>query len=104
MQEPLLSELGMLGATEAADRNLAGTYVCPPDIDEHTRHFIQALKALSPPGTPKIDVTFLREDFQDFWKKCNERLSSSISGLHYGHYKAAVKVIISVSFTQFNYR
>ena len=35
-------------------------------------------------------MVFTKEDFQLFWKKCNERTSSSISGLHYGHYKAAV--------------
>ena len=29
------------------------------------------------------------EDFQHYWQKANERISSSYSGLHFGHYKAA---------------
>jgi hypothetical protein len=36
-----------------------------------------------------IDTPFSREDFQAYWKKAWERASSSISGLHFGHYKAA---------------
>jgi len=93
MQEPLLSELSMLGAMEAADQILTGTNVCPPGVDEHTWNFIESLKALSSlslPGAPTKDITFSNEDFQTFWKKCNKRTSSSISGLHYGHYKAAI--------------
>ena len=29
------------------------------------------------------------EDFQHYWQKANERIFSSYSGLHFGHYKAA---------------
>ena len=29
------------------------------------------------------------EDFQHYWQTANERTSSSYSGLHFGHYKAA---------------
>ena len=29
------------------------------------------------------------EDFQYYWQRANERISSSYSGLHFGHYKAA---------------
>ena len=31
------------------------------------------------------------EDFKHFWKKVNEFTSSSMSGEHYGHYKAAIQ-------------
>jgi hypothetical protein len=31
------------------------------------------------------------EDFKRFWKKVNEFTSSSMSGVHYGHYKAAIQ-------------
>eukprot|EP00956_Cyclotella_meneghiniana_P035079 scaffold111156_cov136-Cyclotella_meneghiniana.AAC.1 len=30
-------------------------------------------------------------EFQDYWKKAKERTSSSYSGRHFGHYKAASK-------------
>jgi hypothetical protein len=35
------------------------------------------------------------EDFQRFWKKVGEFTSSSMSGIHYGHYKAAIQCNIS---------
>jgi len=90
MQEPLLLELGMLGTKEAANQILAGTYVCLPGMGKHTRNFLNLLKALSLSGTLKINVLFSKEEFQSFWKKCNERSSSLISGLYYRHFKAAV--------------
>ena len=44
LQEPLLLELGYLGDTEAARRILAGTYVCPPGVDEYTCDFLTCLQ------------------------------------------------------------
>ena len=90
MQEPLRSELGLLGQTEAAQQILAGTYECPDGVDDYTRSFIDSLVACAPAQEPKISCKITKDDYQSFWKKCNERTSSSISGLHYGHYKAAV--------------
>ena len=34
-------------------------------------------------------ITITQEEFQYFWKRVKERTSSSLSGIHYGHYKAA---------------
>ena len=34
-------------------------------------------------------ITITQEEFQYFWKQVKERRSSSLSGIHYGHYKAA---------------
>jgi hypothetical protein len=41
----------------------------------------------------RIDTTFTSKDFHLYWKKANERTLSSISGLHFGHYKMAIKCI-----------
>jgi hypothetical protein len=41
----------------------------------------------------KIIIT--REDFKRFWKKVNEFTLSSMSGVHYGHYKAAIQDALS---------
>jgi hypothetical protein len=37
----------------------------------------------------KIGTTITVHDFQTYWRKVNEKTSSSFSRLHFGHYKAA---------------
>ena len=37
----------------------------------------------------KIIIT--PEDFKQFWKRVKEFTSLSMSGVHYGHYKAAIQ-------------
>jgi len=92
MTEPLLSDLGYLADTEAAAQILDGTYVSPPGTDTFTRDFLEALQR-SPmsAGDNTIDTSFTRDDFRDYWKKSKERTSSSISTLHFGHYKAVYR-------------
>jgi len=67
---------------------LEGTYLCPPDTDDYTKQFIDALKwpALWP---EMISMILTLEVFCAHWKCACERTSSSFSGLHFGHYKAA---------------
>ena len=92
MQEPLLSDLGYFGDTMVAQQILDGTYECPDGMDDYTREFLQSLQQsrhISP--DEQIDTDITKEDFQAYWKKAQERTSSSMSGLHFGHYKAAVK-------------
>jgi hypothetical protein len=50
------------------------------------------IKLINGEGT-KIIIT--PEDFQRFWTKVGEFTSSSVSGIHYGHYKAAIQCNIS---------
>ncbi len=38
----------------------------------------------------QISMVFIMEDFQAYWKKSKEQSLSSLSGLHFGHYKAAM--------------
>ena len=88
VQEPLQSELGLLGEMEAAQQIIKGMCDCPEGVDKYTRSFIEMLKACAPSSQVNILMVFTKEDFQSFWKKCNKHTSSSISGLHYSHYKA----------------
>jgi hypothetical protein len=90
-QEPMRSELGLLAInTVAARAILQGTYTVPDTTDEYTREFINTIQA-SAPRDPQFQLSCVitKEDVQRYWKKTKERTSSSISGLHYGHYKAA---------------
>jgi hypothetical protein len=50
---------------------------------------LQATAFLDPSNRISCEIT--RQDFQQQWRKARERTSSSLSGLHYGHYKAAAE-------------
>jgi hypothetical protein len=90
-QEPMLSELGLLAVnSDAAKAILQGTYTIPAEVDDYTHEFLDTIQACAPPDpTARISCAITKEDFQVYWRKTKERTSSSISGLHYGHYKAA---------------
>ena len=38
-----------------------------------------------------VEILITLQDFQWYWKGCREKTSSSISGLHFGHWKAAAE-------------
>ena len=40
-------------------------------------------------GAGEINITVSAEDFQHYWRRMKKRTSSSISGVHFCHYKAA---------------
>jgi len=67
---------------------LEGTYLCPLDTDDYTKQFIDALQwpALCP---ELISMLLTPEAFCAHWRHAHECTSSSFSGLHFGHYKAA---------------
>ena len=83
-------ELGFLGATKAAEQILKGTYVFPPGTDAHT---IGLLKQLGSAATSitnnSCKATISKDEFKRYWKGRKEKTSSSFSGLHFGHWKAA---------------
>ena len=68
-----------------------GTYVCPPGTDHYTWDFLKHLQHSPAIDTAdQIDTSFTWEDFQAYWKKAKEQTSSSLSTLHFGHYKAVI--------------
>ena len=52
----------------------------------------QGLKIVNGEGS-KIVITL--EDFKRFWRKVKEFTSTSMSGVHYGHYKAMIQDALS---------
>jgi hypothetical protein len=86
----MLQELGPLGDTDYALDILNSTYEYPPDTDIWTvKYFEEAQQTYALLGQEEIDTTISVADFQSFWQRADEKVSSLFSGGHFGHYKAA---------------
>jgi hypothetical protein len=88
LQEPLLATVGLTGTSLAAQQILDGTFICLAGVDETTQLLIKLLKRPAD-GVLCIETTITCKDFQQYWKRARQRTSSSMSGLHFGHWKAA---------------
>jgi hypothetical protein len=72
---------------------ILGTYDIPSNMDPATKLILEEIgklgvKIVNGEGNKRIITP---EDFKCFWQKVNKFTSSSMSGVHYGHYKAAIK-------------
>jgi hypothetical protein len=72
---------------------ITGTYAIPAKMDPATKLILEeigklGMKLVNGEGSK---IIIAPEDFKRFWKKVNEFTSSSMSGVHYGHYKAAIQ-------------
>jgi hypothetical protein len=76
---------------------ITGTYDIPSDMDPATKLILKEIGRLGMKivngESSKIVIT--PEDFKRFWRKVKEFTSSSMSGVHYGHYKAAIQDVLS---------
>jgi hypothetical protein len=71
---------------------IMGTYNIPAEMDPATKLILEEIGKL---GTKLVNgernkIIIMPEDFKHFWQKVNKFTSSSMSGVHYGHYKAAI--------------
>jgi hypothetical protein len=95
----LLGELlRYLSDKESAKPIITGTYDIPSDMDPATKLILEeigrlGIKILNGEGN-KITIT--PEDFKQFWRRVKEFTSLSMSGVHYGHYKAAIQDNLSM--------
>jgi hypothetical protein len=81
-----------------SDKSLArsiimGTYEFPSDLDPATKLILEeigklGIKIINGEGSKTVITP---NNFKHFWRKVNEITSSSMSGIHYGHYKAAIQ-------------
>jgi hypothetical protein len=95
----LRSRLGFLSNTDFATSLLAGEVHIPWDINNVTAMILGeviCLFQLLQEGHSL--VTLGDEQFQYYWQKCKECTSSSISGIHFGHYKSATYSDVIMNF------
>ena len=89
MQDPLRLIIEPRGTTQAAEEILLGTFPFPPDLDQATIEFLEELKmpeCVLDSGPIETDI-FVEEHVQ-YWKRARESIQSSMSGMHFGFYKA----------------
>jgi len=84
----LSDDLGFTGDTECAQKILEGTYEYPPDTDEWTKKILQEahITFIQISGA-EIGTSITTSDFQNYWKRVDESISSSFSGVTFSHYK-----------------
>jgi hypothetical protein len=93
MKSALGNRLRFLSDKSLARSIIMGTYEFPLDLDPATKLILEeigklGIKIVNRKGS-KIVIT--PDSFKHFWQKVNKFTSSSMSGVHYGHYKAAIQ-------------
>jgi hypothetical protein len=86
----LLEDLGYLADTPAAQDIMNGTYKFPENMCKYTRLLLEeASHIFKECAGETIKTHVSSEDFRSWWSTANEKIQSSKSGAHFGHYKAA---------------
>jgi hypothetical protein len=91
-QDPLCGLFGYNSDTETAREILAGTYDYPKYFDTATKELCQectCLREIIPEGL--IDTAITTDRWKSQWRRRKESMSSSESGLHFGHYIAGAQ-------------
>ena len=84
-------ELQYLHNIDIAYSILTCTYDIPPWLDDSTQLILREIGKLGQSvlsGQHSDNITISGEDYTNYWKRINDRTSSSPSGLHITHYKA----------------
>ena len=84
------NDIGFDGSSPACAQIRAGTYTFPASTDTHTKTLLTLIGTV----TRRLNFKLVRhsitvDDFIEYWKGSREKTSSSYSGLHFGHWKAA---------------
>jgi hypothetical protein len=88
----LRGEFGYQANTAAGRQVLRGEYSFGEGFDEGTMELMEEcarIRSIIPARS--VNTNLKRHGWQTRWMKANEKTSSSISGLHFSHYKAGAK-------------
>eukprot|EP00986_Skeletonema_menzelii_P020518 scaffold31443_cov531-Skeletonema_menzelii.AAC.1 len=68
---------------------LEGTFEPPAGTDAATIILLEEIARIwEKVGEGEVNIVVTQEDYQYYWRRVKEKISSSFSGLHFGHYKA----------------
>jgi hypothetical protein len=86
----LRHSVGFLADTQFALELVSGKAEIPGDVDYSTKLVIEEMQRLwNANGQERFQAfEITSDDYKSFWKRVKESTSSSISGLHFGVYKA----------------
>jgi hypothetical protein len=97
-QDQLFDDLGFMGDMECSQQILEGTYEYPPDTNIWAKKILrEAHHTFSHMSGTKIATTISTTDFQQYWKRVDERISSSFSSVTFSHYKAVASHLMLLS-------
>ena len=89
-QGALFELLGYGANIETGEEILKGTFTPPLDTEPATLMILKEIAHIwGRMGAGEINITVSAEDFQHYWRQMKDRTSLSVSGVHFGHYKAA---------------
>lgn len=71
-----------------AEEILDGTYRCPKNIDKVMKDLLDQINDFKRQFSNKLSLSVSLQEYKQFWRTCKEKISSSFSGLRFGHYKA----------------
>ena len=89
--------LGIVGDKEEYQKILNITWIPPTYLDKDTKYILLNMKKTQTSKALRdIKVEIARESFVYHWRRSRENTLSSISRLHFGHYKStAISALIS---------
>ena len=89
-QGALFELLGYGANTETGEEILKGTLMPPPDTEPATLIIPKEIAHIwERMGAGEINITVSAEVFQHYWRQVKDRPELFVSGVHFGHYKAA---------------
>ena len=86
-------QLRYLSDEKIAREIITGTYKIPEELDPATKMILEEIGKMGVKilNGEDNEIIITPADFKLFWKRVNEFTSSSMSGIHNGHYKAAAQ-------------
>ena len=85
LKAPVIFQVGMFAEKEEAKKILLGQSSLSMDL--YSNFYIRSFSDIN----SRLITEYKRHHFQSYWNHATEKTSSSISGKHFGHYKAAAK-------------